>query len=666
MSGIAGLVGPPQSDGSQGRTRVEAMLSQLRHRGPDSFVVQAWDHVCLGHARLSTGDLQQEDNQPLSHGDGRCWIVLDGEIYNFVELRDRLEGLHHAFQTNSDAEVILAAFERWGADSLLHFNGVWAFAIYDRRERACFVARDRFGVKPLYYALDGDALLFASEMKALLAAGVPAEPNLETMRSYLHDEHHDRGDLTPFKTLHQLPAGHYLIARNGEQTIHRWWETLAHRVDVPSKFSDRTERFRELLEDAVRIRLRGDVKPAVTLSGGMDSSSIYALYKALHRPSQLAATTDDCPGAFLTFTVSFPGQAIDESSYVEHLLGAYGDHGQYVHATPAMLPQLLNETVWHQESFTKHAAVGVYHIFYRRIAEAGTRVILEGHGSDEMLAGYTPLVRAALRSFLARADWRAAWQAARCLFATINPARFEGDVPAWVVYARHVPFVGRGVSEWQRRVQRLRKPRRGGAPRRRIVRSDYLSSELLVPPQRDTLEEEQEDLDPLGLALYDGFHWRWIPTELRVWDRATMASSIKCRMPFMDHRLVQYVFSLPASDTVGAGESKHILREAMRDVLPVAIVNRRKKTAFLPPLLQWFNDPALHNHLAEIVHDPAFAEHGLIDGDVFAAYFDNCLESGFGWADTTRVWEVVNLSLWWQVFVSRRIQVGQDGFPAGR
>jgi asparagine synthetase B (glutamine-hydrolysing) len=234
------------------------------------------------------------------------------------------------------------------------------------------------------------------------------------------------------------------------------------------------------------------------------------------------------------------------------------------------------------------------------------------------------------------------------------------------VYVRELAFVWRGMSEWQRRVQRLRTSRGAGAPRRRIVRSDYLSSELLASPQRNLLGEEQQDLDPLRSALYDAFHRRWLPTELRIWDRATAASSIENRVPFMDHRLVQYVFSLPASDIVGAGENKHILREAMRDVLPAPVVNRRKKTPFSPPLHQWFNDPAVHNHLAEIIHDPAFAEHGLIDGDVFAAYFDNCVKNGFSSLDTTRVGEVVNLSLWWQVFVSRRIQVARDGSASGR
>lgn len=272
--------------------------------------------------------------------------------------------------------------------------------------------------------------------------------------------------------------------------------------------------------------------------------------------------------------------------------------------------------------------------------------------------GYPYLVRSALRSFVARGDWRGAWQAAKCLSDTLNPAVEDQRTPAWQIFAKQFPVIGGVVSLCQEGPKRLGIPQSAASVPSRMIRSNYLSHELLTAPEDRFHVMGEQDLDPLRAGLYDAFHRRIVPSALRVFDRATMASSPECRMPFMDYRVASYVFFLPISDIVGDAETKHILREAMRDILPPPVVNRRAKLGFAVPLQTWFDDPVIHNHLAEVIHDPVFAEHGLIDGSTFAADFDRCVREGFSWTDTVGVWEVVNLSLWWKVFVSRRIRVG--------
>jgi hypothetical protein len=239
------------------------------------------------------------------------------------------------------------------------------------------------------------------------------------------------------------------------------------------------------------------------------------------------------------------------------------------------------------------------------------------------------------------------WRAAQCLSRTVNAAAGEERQPAWRIAVQEFYRV-RQAFWFLRKLQRRREP---GAGETGMVPERYIRPDLLAPPEPVFDVPGERGLSLLQRDLYDAFHRRILPNNLRVFDRATMASAIESRAPFLDFRVVRYVFSLPISDIVGGGETKHILREAMRPLLPAAVVNRRAKLGFAVTLPKWFNSPAVRDYLASMIHDPAFAEHGMIDGKVFAEDFDRCARRGFSWQDTVRVWEVVNLSLWWRIFV---------------
>ncbi|MCH7689052.1 MAG: asparagine synthase (glutamine-hydrolyzing), partial [Planctomycetes bacterium] len=399
MCGIAGIIRFSQRNMPGDSDLVWKMLGTLKHRGPDHAQVKALPAMTIGHTRLSIVDPSESSNQPLQSGDGRYWITFNGEIYNFLELRSELETAGRKFQTQSDTEVILAAYQQWGEESLHRFNGMWAFAIHDLQTGENFLARDRFGVKPLYYSQDGNRLLFASEMKALLAAGVAASPNFDVLRSQHSLASCDCSDRTIFSQIRALPAGHSLRIHKDRLQVTRWWNTLEQRIEVPRSRKERIRKFHDLLKDATRIRLRSDVGTAITLSGGMDSSAVYLFTKQITNSDGLFDVTTRRKKQPEIFSVTHPGQPTDESEYARLCLDQFGDEAHWLTISPDRFREQISEIIRSQESPVWSAAVFAYHEIYRKIAKANIRVVLEGHGSDEMLGGYHYLVNAALKTY---------------------------------------------------------------------------------------------------------------------------------------------------------------------------------------------------------------------------------------------------------------------------
>src|SRR5437762_55035 len=285
MCGIAGIVSNAPIDSRVPR----AMIERLHHRGPDHQGVEMLDGAAIAAARLAIVDIDPEANQPLWDVEHRFVIAMNGEIYNFREIRDEIG---ETLRTSSDTEVALAAYKKWGATCLDRFNGMFALAIWDIRERVLFLARDRFGVKPLFTRVERDRFLFASEMKAILGAGVDAEINPDLVKSVVTYQGADRGSLATFRGIESLPPGHYAIVRPGETPrVTQWWRLQDHLIDVPKRRRDRVALFRETPLDAVRLRLRTDVDTAISLSGGLDSSSVYAAYHELLRSGRAERAT---------------------------------------------------------------------------------------------------------------------------------------------------------------------------------------------------------------------------------------------------------------------------------------------------------------------------------------------------------------------------------------
>lgn len=376
---MCGISGYAVSDGAVSEDTVRGMARALAHRGPDDEGVWTAREIGLGNRRLAVLDLSSRGHQPMLSHDGRFVMTYNGEVYNYLELKAELGG---AFETGTDTEVVLEAFARWGIDSLHRLNGMFGFAIWDRVAECLYLVRDRFGVKPLYYAEWKGALYFASEIKALAAAGVPLEPDTDTWSMYLNYGAYDHDAATFFRGIHKLPPGHYLSWKDGRKTIHCWYD-LAERLGMLPRDSRPDhivmEEYGEILKDAIRIRFRSDVSVGVCLSGGLDSSTLVALLKEIFGA--------DAKVSAYHFACGDP--AYDETPWVRRLIRDTQIPLSITYITPREIPALAQEAMMYQEEpFGGIPTLAMVELF-KTARKSGTIVLLDGQGLDEQWAGYS-------------------------------------------------------------------------------------------------------------------------------------------------------------------------------------------------------------------------------------------------------------------------------------
>jgi len=641
MCGILGSFGGPFTQDFV--ARINDALSLLGHRGPDAKRIWSSERVILGHTRLSIVELSELSGQPMSDVSERYWIIFNGEIYNYLEIRKELEGNGSYFKTRSDTEVILEAYKTWGTNCLERFNGMWAFAIFDTCKNELFLSRDRYGVKPLYYAESDGFLHFGSEMKALLALGVDSEPNWGQIARVAREWGCDADSDTPFKNIKMLAPGHYMIVSPEKQQLVKWRDIVDRRVEIPKTFDERVQVFRELFEDAVRLRLRNDVDTGVSLSGGMDSSSVYGAARKLQKMDAARSATTSQAKMFRIYSVSYPENPFDEFPWVGKCLDFWNDHDKVslVLPKPEMFPELIDEVVWHQEAPVWTPMIFAFHSLYRHIASRGTRVVLEGHGSDELLGGYAELVTAAIQSYAMQNDVRMAWKASQCYSDTLNPVLNQSKPEAWKVFLIAFPF-SRHLLKLLARNVGIVKHRSTSNPRKSY--KGYINQEImnLCPP---LVSQPIDSFNILNQELYTSFTQRPLPTVLRIVDRASMAYSVEVRSPFMDYRIAQYAFSLPDADKV-ARRTKEILRHAAGEWVPEEVINRKEKMPFSLAESEWFNSPVVGKYLADIFHSSDAMNSNLFDGKWLVRDLDRFKKQGFGRYDTNRVWMALNLYLW--------------------
>ncbi len=558
----------------------------LAHRGPDGegTFVDADACLGLGHRRLSILDRSANGDQPMRSLDGRYTIVYNGEIYNFLELRDELEAAGYRFTTTTDTEVIAAAYDRWGDACQSRFNGMWAFALWDARARTLVLSRDRFGVKPLYYLDDGRRFVFASELKAFLSLdGFDAREESSALARAVRDPLAAEAFAeTPLRGVRKLMPGHRISATRERTEIRRWWNTLEHRIDVPRTLAAQAEELRALISDAVRVRLRSDVPVAVALSGGLDSSSVLGSLAALAaNDAPASAAARRAPAWHSAFTAAFPGTPLDERAYAERAARAAGFSLHDVAIDPAATTEQSERIAFDLEEVTMTDPSPVWTL-YRAMRAAGVTVALNGDGADELFCGYVHQVDYALE----RAG------------GMLKPRRFRD-----LVETRCGMMPGGGSATARLRLAVRHDPRlrslarrmrgvRGGSPR--IARPDAAHAHR-APAAEDAFalqgaerEASAAGLTPLGAFLYGQFHATTLPGILRMFDRASMAHGVEIRSPFLDWRIVRFAFSLPDASRAGGGYTKRVLREAMRGLVPEPVRTRREKIGFNAPLPQWF------------------------------------------------------------------------------
>ena len=586
MCGIAGVLNlreaaPPALETGQ------AMLAMIRHRGPDGFGIYRDPDVLLGNARLSIVDLAGGD-QPISNEDGSIWIVFNGEIFNHVELRPDLEARGHRFTTHCDTEAVVHLYEEYGPDCLQHLNGQFAIAIWDLRKKTLFLARDRMGVRPIFYTINDGRLVFGSEVKTLLGAGVRVEIDPAAL-----DETFVYWSVQPprsiFKDVQQIPAGHYLLAHEGEISVHPYW-TADFTPEAPARSVDEhIDELEALLDDAVRIRLRADVPVGSYLSGGLDSSLIAALARR-HTP------------LLETFSIAFEDEAFDESAFQMAMARELGTQHRVVRAADADIGNVFPDVVWHTEAPILRTAPAPMYMLAGLVHEHGLKVVLTGEGADEMFGGYDIFKEAAVRRFWAKNP-----------DSTMRPAllrRLYPDIAALgqTSGAFLNAFFGKGLGEtdaadYSHRIRWTNTAR---------FRRSFLSIEPMTPPL-PPLPAGFASWSPLAQAQFLEISTFLSPYLLASQgDRVAMAHAVEGRFPFLDYRVVAFANRLPPGEKLLGLSEKWLLRQLGKKHLPREIWARRKRPYRAPIRRSFFQEQA-PGYVAELLSESAIAASELFN-----------------------------------------------------
>jgi asparagine synthase (glutamine-hydrolysing) len=559
MCGIAGVLNLHNPKPIPDQT-LKAMILAMRHRGPDEFGIYRDSWVGLANARLSIVDLAG-GQQPIGNEDGSLWIVFNGEIFNYVELRPDLEARGHRFETNCDTEVVLHMYEEYGPDCLKHLNGQFAIAIWDTRDRSLFLARDRVGIRPLYYTTVAGRLLFGSEVKSLLAyPGVMAEIDREVLRQVFTYW----SPLSPrsiFRNINELPSGHYLLARDGRIDIQPYW-ALDFTIEAPRrKDGDYLEELESLLVDATTIRLRADVPVGAYLSGGLDSSVTAALIRK-HTPRHLD-----------TFSISFSDADYDESGPQRVMAAFLGTHHQELVCTHEDIARVFPDVIWHTEVPLLRTAPAPMFLLSELVHRHSYKVVLTGEGADELLAGYDIFKEMQIRRFWARQPE-----------SKLRPALFRKIYPEIPRLAQSDAFL---QSFFKRGLE--------------LTSSPFYSHEIRWANTARTGRFLAEQ-DPRATPSIKGQDWpvprpaqfnQWSPLaqaqylEITTFlssyllsaqgDRMSMAHSVEGRYPFLDYRVIEFCNRLPDDLKLRGLSEKWLLRQLGRTLLPDEIWQRRKR-----------------------------------------------------------------------------------------
>ena len=614
MCGICGILGPEVK-----ARELEVMTAVQHHRGPDDRGVELLEDgtVGLGHNRLSIIDLSKAGHQPMSDAAGRLTIVFNGEVYNYLELKQELSG--YPFRGDSDTEVVLAAYERWGEACLEHFVGMFAFAIWDAGKKHLFCARDRLGVKPFHYARHGGRFLFASEVKALLAAGIPAEPDEKSWALYLTHGVYELPGRSFFKGVKALPPAHAMtVAADGALKQWRYWD-LAERAAEPFNADDdaAADEVRALLEDSVRLRLRADVPVGVMLSGGLDSAAVMTTVDRLLPQG----------GEIETFTGVFGDPRYDEDDFSEKVPRQARWRRSFASFPVEKMWELADQAVWHQEAPFGGVSTLLYHQAHELAKERGVTVLLEGQGGDELFGGYGYFHPPYYLDLLESGGWRAL---RRELKATPGGGRDWLSQARFLREGREKPVYYDGSSH-------LRVGCVSGDIRKNAALPDYPA------PFGDRLRN----------ALYRDLCVTKLPRVLRMNDRVSMAYSRELRQPLIDHRLVEHAFRLPGEKKIRGGQGKFLLRHAMRRDLPDEVRGAPKRFV-VTPQREWLSGP-LVGAVTAIIESREFRERGLFDVEAVRRAWKK-----FRGGDSENaffVWQWVNTELWFRRFADGRAGV---------
>ncbi|MBI2722897.1 MAG: asparagine synthase (glutamine-hydrolyzing) [Bacteroidetes bacterium] len=653
MCGIAGIV----SLNGTGISLIELQkfTDALNHRGPDGsgYELLNNDTVAFGHRRLSILDLSVAGKQPMFSSDKRLAITYNGEIYNFIELRKELEKEGFRFQTETDTEVILAAYQKWGRDCFHKFNGMWAIALYNCDTKELLLCRDRFGVKPLYYIFKpNDIFAFASETVAF--------KYLEDFKLVQDEDLISRAIDNPvliegtghtiWQGVHQILGGHFIEITNKTTSIQqkRWFEIPKKTISI--SYDEAKEEFFKLSREAVKLRLRSDVPIATALSGGLDSSSVYAMLHYLKKQNLNSERVDytNIKG----FVATFEGTQQDETDYAKAVVEFCNGEAEFIKTDFDSIIRNIESSTRLFNDITA-TPINVLGDVYKSMRHNKYLVSLDGHGVDEMLYGYRSLVGMAITQAIVSLD-----------------KDYEKDLSQTYLDMFHSEFRQEEMVKLNNRYvqlkdllsinshlgkikysfkQHIKKVFTKGSETFQL--SDHLSLSSLSKTSVAKLKQLSDK--PIDLNFYNiaekelaiDFYYRNIPYNMRDFDRAAMQHGIEIRMPFMDYNLVNFVFSLPMEYKVGHGYSKRIMRDALKTILPEKISKRKLKIGMGAPIHDWFNHQ-LNQYLMDTVSSQKFLQNNLWNGSELKKFAEQkCQTKNWQPADAQQFWNVLNAHL---------------------
>lgn len=625
ICGVFNLDGDPVSP-----DLVLRMSRTLQHRGPDGEGHFINGPIGLGHRRLSIIDLQG-GAQPIGNEDGTLQIVFNGEIYNYIELRDELRSHGHIFKTSSDTEVILHGYEQWGRDCVQRFNGIFAFAIWDQSRKQLFMARDHLGVKPLYYGIFGNCFLFASEIKAILQSPqVPLEVDLQAL-SQLFTLRYVPSPRTLFRGISKLPPAHTVLITPSAVKVERYWHwkpVFRTTLDEDSLI----EEYRELIEDAVRLQMRSDVPVGLFLSSGIDSGALLAIMRKY------------TSGRIHTFTIGFEdGEKSNETEAARAMAEQFdADHSEMIVAARDYL-DYYQRYLWDLEEPVGNETAAAFY-FVSQLASQKVKVALTGQGADEPWAGYHRYLGARLSQ----------------IYSSIPRPVTDGLVRPLILRCAKDERLRRGVSS-------LSEP----DVLRRLIKiySFYTSDmkELLFQPWLleqvsadgsearlclGRLQSDVSGLDPLTQMVYIDTRGNLPDDLLMVGDKTAMANSLEARVPFLDYRIVEFAESLPPQFKLRGLQGKYLHKRAVEKWLPRPVVNRKKK-GFANPVSQW-----LREQMGEFVRDCLLSPDAAVNSYFNRSYIEQLIkEHRAGNQDYLRhIYLLVSFELWHRQFMNPSVR----------
>ncbi len=636
MCGIAGIFNLHE-DREITQQSLDQMIAMIRHRGPDGVGFYRDGRAGLAHARLSIIDLEG-GWQPIHNEDSSVWIIFNGEIFNYKELRQALVKKGHRFTTMSDTEVIVHLYEDFSTDCLRHLNGQFAFAIWDKKNNTFFLARDRVGIRPLFYTVTDGSLLFASEIKSLFVDSRVKREIDPISLDQIFTFWMTIPPRTAFCGINELPAGCYLTVRRGNIEIVQYWDpdfSLEEKVRTEEEYA---EELKSLLIDSTRLQLRADVPVGAYLSGGIDSSVITSL---IHNNS-------DTP--LRTFSVTFDDREFDESAYQRQMIDYLGADHSDIKCTYDDIGEIFPEVVWHMENPVVRTAPAPLFLLSKLVREGGYKVVLTGEGSDEILAGYDIFKEVKVRRFLERnpvSSWRPlilqrlypylvnspvkSLQYAQAFFNAENasyPDQFYSHIPRWNMTAKIKTFFSDGFKE------RIRDYNAANAL------TAYLSHSNVHDDISQAQYIEIKTLLSGYLLSSQG-------------DRMAMAHSIEGRYPFLDHRVIEFCGKLPTTMKMRALTEKYILKKSMKDIMPASIIKRTKQPYRAPDSRSFFSG-RVHSYLEELLSEQYLRDSGYFNFRAVSGLVKKCRQSPvLGFKDNMAIVGIISTLLVHDLFVKR-------------